>query len=126
LRANYPHTVLSALGLHDPPFEPLDHLLPAGPDTTVVLLSWSRLPNVILIAASLCRPELDGLVTKILIWNNNPAIQLTLHTFRASNCPSHKLSFLNSHHNLYFAARFHACASVQSPYCYIQVRRPPA
>jgi hypothetical protein len=75
-RAIRPHAALSALGV-SPLFVPPS--LKDGPDITVVLLNWSRLPNVILIAASLCSPTLEGVVSKILIWNNNPAINLTLH-----------------------------------------------
>ena len=47
---------------------------PAGaqPDTTAIVLNWSRLPNVQRIAATLCAPALAGIVAQVFIWNNSP------------------------------------------------------
>jgi hypothetical protein len=78
LRANHPDAALAALGIHlaVPAY---NFTLPDGPDVTVVLLNWSRLPNVILIASVLCMPELENLIARIFIWNNNPSYKLSLH-----------------------------------------------
>lgn len=44
----------------------------AGPDTTVIILNWSRFPNVKRIAALLCSPILDSVIAEVFIWNNSP------------------------------------------------------
>ena len=44
-----------------------------SPDTTAVILNWSRFHNVQRIASLLCSPELDHIIKEVLIWNNNPA-----------------------------------------------------
>jgi hypothetical protein len=48
-------------------------------DTTVVILNWSRFPNVINITSVLCHPELADIIAEIFIWNNSPnSISLTV------------------------------------------------
>lgn len=42
------------------------------PDTTAVVLNWSRFPNVQRIASLLCSPDLDHVIKEVFIWNNNP------------------------------------------------------
>ena len=42
------------------------------PDTTAVVLNWSRLPNVIRIASLLCENTLDDVIAYVVVWNNNP------------------------------------------------------
>lgn len=44
----------------------------ANPDTTAVVLNWSRLPNVLRISSLLCSPALEGVISEVFIWNNNP------------------------------------------------------
>jgi hypothetical protein len=46
------------------------------PDTTVVLLNWSRPQNVILQASVYCGPLLQDIVEKVVVWNNQPTIKL--------------------------------------------------
>jgi hypothetical protein len=48
-----------------------------APDTTAVILNWSRLPNVILLVALLCSTPLEGIIARVLIWNNRPDVKLT-------------------------------------------------
>lgn len=45
---------------------------PNSPDTTAVILNWSRLPNVIRIVSLLCGPWLDDTIATVFIWNNSP------------------------------------------------------
>jgi hypothetical protein len=42
------------------------------PDTTAIVLNWSRLTNVKNIASLLCHPTLDGIIAEVFIWNNSP------------------------------------------------------
>lgn len=53
------------------------HHKQALPDTTVVILNWSRLSNVILIASLLCGYWLEDIVAQIIVWNNNAETTLT-------------------------------------------------
>ncbi|KAJ6516076.1 hypothetical protein C8R45DRAFT_796746, partial [Mycena sanguinolenta] len=72
------------------------------PDITAVLLNWVRLGNVVQIVCNLCGPSLDG----------------AIKDFAECTCP--KLRIHNSPDNLYFQARFIACAEASTPYCFIQ------
>ncbi|KAL0576704.1 hypothetical protein V5O48_005271 [Marasmius crinis-equi] len=123
-----------SIGLHTPPL-PVSYL--AGPaasslerlslhhapspnastaDVTAVILNWSRLPNVIRIVSILCSPLLDGVLATILIWNNNPSIILKEEVLGCR----HKVQVKNSPYNAYFGARFEACATAPTPFCFIQ------
>lgn len=42
------------------------------PDTTAVVLNWSRFHNILQISSVLCSPSLDGVISEVFIWNNNP------------------------------------------------------
>jgi hypothetical protein len=42
------------------------------PDTTAVILNWSRLPNVVRIANVLCDKSLENTIATVLVWNNSP------------------------------------------------------
>jgi hypothetical protein len=42
------------------------------PDTTAVILNWSRLSNVVDIASVLCHPDLRDVISEVFVWNNNP------------------------------------------------------
>lgn len=42
------------------------------PDTTAIVLNWSRLPNVIRIVSLLCGTWLDDTIAEVIVWNNNP------------------------------------------------------
>ena len=115
-------------------------------DTTAIVLHWKRTDNVRLVVAHLCRYTFFD---SVLVWNNNPEIQLTHkvragallnffsfilllthliphslntgpQTFATSRCPASKLRIYNSPRNLLFIARFLACAQADTPYCYFQ------
>ncbi|KAL7285568.1 hypothetical protein ACG7TL_000672 [Trametes sanguinea] len=43
-----------------------------APDTTAVIMNWSRFPNVMLITSLLCSPWLDNTIAQVFIWNNSP------------------------------------------------------
>ncbi|KIY50515.1 hypothetical protein FISHEDRAFT_12158, partial [Fistulina hepatica ATCC 64428] len=78
------------------------------PDTTAIVLNWSRLPNVIRIASLLCDEALDHAIAR---------------DFASSRCVRdnfNKLEIVNSPHNLYFQARFLACSQSDTAYCFIQ------
>ncbi|EIN13887.1 hypothetical protein PUNSTDRAFT_56387 [Punctularia strigosozonata HHB-11173 SS5] len=75
------------------------------PQVTAVVLNWSRFQNVLLIASLLCSPALDGTIAR---------------DFARTGCASPKLQLHNSDSNLYFQARFIACAEATTEYCFIQ------
>ncbi|KAJ7368112.1 hypothetical protein DFH08DRAFT_830370 [Mycena albidolilacea] len=91
---------------------------PSQPDVTAVLLNWVRLPNVVQIVSTLCAESLDGVIKEIVVWNNNYNRPLVDQDFANLTCS--KLHIHNSVENLYFQARFIACASASTPYCFIQ------
>lgn len=47
-----------------------------GPDTTIVLLNWSRLSNVVLQVSVYCSAQLADIVKHVLVWNNKPDLHL--------------------------------------------------
>lgn len=44
---------------------------PRSPDTTAVILNWSRLPNVVQLVKVMCN-SLEDTLAEVLVWNNNP------------------------------------------------------
>ncbi|GAA6004003.1 uncharacterized protein JCM10292_000647, partial [Rhodotorula paludigena] len=86
-------------------------------DTAAVVLHWKRTENVGVILAHLCQYTFFD---TILVWNNNPEITLTPQTFAKSRCPASELRIYNSPRNLFFLARYLACAQSSSPYCFFQ------
>jgi hypothetical protein len=65
---------------------------PWPPDTTVVILNWSRLPNVIHLARIMCS-SLQDTVMEVFVWNNNPTA-LTQEV--GSSCSKRREEFLTS------------------------------
>lgn len=53
------------------------HQNPKIPDTTAVILNWSRFDNIILISSLLCGQWLEDTIAQVFIWNNNPNMTLT-------------------------------------------------
>ncbi|TFK77445.1 hypothetical protein BDN72DRAFT_808273 [Pluteus cervinus] len=90
-----------------------------SPDTTAIVLNWSRLSNVVYIASILCSESLNHAIQTVFIWNNNPN-PLTHKDFIQSSCPENKLTIYNSPENVYFQARFMACAQANTSYCFMQ------
>ena len=43
-----------------------------SPDTTAIILNWSRLSNVIRIVSLLCSAQLEDTIKEVVVWNNNP------------------------------------------------------
>ncbi|GJE89677.1 hypothetical protein PsYK624_057830 [Phanerochaete sordida] len=91
----------------------------AEADVTAVVLNWSRFPNVLKIASTLCSPSLDGLIAEVFIWNNSPT-PISYNDFVGTGCPQSKLRIHNSSANVYFQARFLGCAQATTQYCFIQ------
>ncbi|KAI0783308.1 hypothetical protein C8Q75DRAFT_795483 [Abortiporus biennis] len=89
------------------------------PDTTAVILNWSRFPNILLISSLLCSPVLNDIISEVFIWNNNPK-PISYEDFKQTGCPTHKLRIHNSPENIYFQARFIACAQANTSLCFIQ------
>ncbi|KAJ4485752.1 hypothetical protein J3R30DRAFT_3441658 [Lentinula aciculospora] len=85
-------------------------------DTTAVVLNWSRFPNVLRIVSLLCRPELESTIAIIHVWNNSP----TKISKELLECPGNRLQITNSPANIYFQARFLACAEATTPFCFVQ------
>jgi len=93
---------------------------PRKADSTAIVLNWSRFPNVRRIANLLCSFELADIFDTIMIWNNSP-IQISYQDFGSDlPCSMDRLKIVNSAQNLYFQARFLACLSTSSTYCYLQ------
>lgn len=110
-------------------------------DTTVVILNWSRLENVIIIADQHCTSPLEDFVASIFIWNNNPNVSLTLEVsnctvctstltnianlyfqnFKETGCDRDRLRIYNSPENVYFQARYLACKEAVTEFCFVQV-----
>ncbi|KXN88830.1 hypothetical protein AN958_06699 [Leucoagaricus sp. SymC.cos] len=63
--------------------------------------------------------SLQDTLKEVFIWNNNP-IPLSRENFAQAQCPEELLKIHNSPQNLYFQARFLACAQASAPYCFIQ------
>ncbi|OBZ79106.1 hypothetical protein A0H81_01521 [Grifola frondosa] len=93
--------------------------LTASPDTTAVILNWSRFPNVLLITSLLCGSWLEDTIAEVFIWNNSPR-KLRYDDFKNTGCPKRKLRIHNAPANMYFQARFIACALAETPNCFIQ------
>ncbi|KAL5518807.1 hypothetical protein ACEPAH_490 [Sanghuangporus vaninii] len=108
----------TALGFKYAPASP--YVKKGKPDTTAIILNWSRLQNVIMISSIVCGPWLDDAVAEVFIWNNNPNITLTKKTFSDTGCPANKLRIFNSQTNELFQARYLACAQSRTPYCFTQ------
>ncbi|GAA5849348.1 hypothetical protein JCM9279_006456 [Rhodotorula babjevae] len=86
-------------------------------DTTAIVLHWKRTDNVGVIVAHLCQYTF---FETVLVWNNNPDVVLSPQTFAKSRCPAGKLRIYNSPRNLFFLARYLACAHSTTPHCFFQ------
>ncbi|KAF9454170.1 hypothetical protein P691DRAFT_656895 [Macrolepiota fuliginosa MF-IS2] len=91
---------------------------PWTPDTTAVILNWSRLPNVVQIVKIMCT-SLQDTLAEVLIWNNNPQ-PLISEDFAEAHCPGRMLNIYNSPENVYFQARFFGCTHANTRFCFIQ------
>ncbi|KAI9018023.1 hypothetical protein CLU79DRAFT_761263 [Phycomyces nitens] len=73
--------------------------------------------NIKPILEQLCQYDMFGI---IVVWNNNPEVNITKETISASGCLPSKISIYNSPTNMHLSARYIACASAKTPYCYFQ------
>ncbi|KAG0311659.1 hypothetical protein BGZ97_011719 [Linnemannia gamsii] len=80
--------------------------------TTAILLSWERLESLKEIVVHLC-PHI--MFKEIMIWNNKVDVHLEEKMFGCQ-----KVRVFNSPNNMFFVARYMACAMASSPYCYFQ------
>ncbi|KAK0466356.1 uncharacterized protein EV420DRAFT_1261735 [Desarmillaria tabescens] len=87
------------------------------PDTTAVILNWSRFTNVVKIVSLLCGPSLENTIHTVFVWNNSPN---QIFEFDFAPCTGSRLRVYNAPDNLYFQARFMACAQVSTPFCFVQ------
>ncbi|KAL6307702.1 hypothetical protein BKA93DRAFT_767442 [Sparassis latifolia] len=100
-------------------YERIQNVSFSVPDTTAVILNWSRFPNVLLITSLLCGDWLGDVIVEVSIWNNNPR-QLTYEDFKNTGCPKDRLRIYNAPANMYFQGRFMGCAQARTPYCFVQ------
>ncbi|KAL0078459.1 hypothetical protein J3Q64DRAFT_1766443 [Phycomyces blakesleeanus] len=73
--------------------------------------------NIKPILEKLCQYDMFG---TIVVWNNNPEVNITKETISAPGCPPNKISIHNSPTNMHLSARYIACASAKTPFCYFQ------
>ncbi|KAF8808138.1 hypothetical protein BYT27DRAFT_6604113 [Phlegmacium glaucopus] len=113
-------SILAVLTDHGENQKTLSNSLNKELNTTVVILNWSRIANVKKIVSNVCDHLLDDTIANIIIWNNNPNPLLALKDFSNTSCPETTLRIINSPENLYFQARYLACAQATTSYCFIQ------
>ena len=84
-------------------------------DLTAILLHWKRFDGLQRTLQYLIHTDL---FKEIIIWNNNPTINLTLHHF-ANLTRSHKpIHIINSKENLKDEAKYRACAEAKTHACF--------
>jgi hypothetical protein len=83
-------------------------------DLTAVLLHWNRLEDVQNITQYLLHTHL---FKQIIIWNNNPDINLTFHHFKINHSKKF-IRIINSNENLKDEAKYRACAEAKTRACF--------
>lgn len=88
----------------------------AGVPVTAVLLHWKRTSNLARCIRSLARLPF---VSQLVLWNNNPAVNLTLALLglRDVQLPF-EVTTVNSQHNHKDLAKYMACASAKHDVCF--------
>ena len=84
-------------------------------DLTAVLLHWKRLEGVQKTLQYLLR---INLFKQIIIWNNNPHINLTFHHLIKKNHSKKLVRIINSKRNLKDAAKYRACTEGKTRACF--------
>lgn len=84
-------------------------------DLTAILLHWKRTKNT--------RKAVDYLLNsnyfkQIIIWNNNPAINLEKHSILKQNYSLDLIRIINSKENLKDEAKYRACAEANTIACF--------
>lgn len=120
----YDHTSGSLGGPWQQDVQLLDRLYPddgLGLTTAVLLFEpkdeWSVTEDAEKQLAPLLEDLCDQpIMHRILIWNNNPIVNLTHAQLPSCN----KVDIHNSYSNMHPAARYLGCSIVTTPYCYFQ------
>jgi hypothetical protein len=84
-------------------------------DLTAVLLHWQRLPGLQNTLQYLLQSKL---FVEIILWNNNPRINLTHCHLTNSNHSIKTLRIINSRENLKDEAKYRACAEAKTRACF--------
>ncbi len=84
-------------------------------DLTAVLLHWKRLEGVKNILHYLFRTHL---FKQIIIWNNNPHVNLTFHHFNTTNHMNKFIRIIDSKKNLKDEAKYLACREAKTRACF--------
>ena len=84
-------------------------------DITALLLHWKRLEGV----KKTIKYLLDtNLFPKIILWNNNPQINLTYRHFTNNSRAKKRIRIINSKENLKDEAKYRACAEATTQACF--------
>jgi hypothetical protein len=82
---------------------------------TAIILHWKRLSGV----QKLIQYYLNtNLFKEIIVWNNNPQINLTLNQLLTNNSSSNIIRIINSKKNLKDKAKYRACAQARTLACF--------
>ena len=82
---------------------------------TAIILHWKRLPGVQKLIEYYINTKL---FKEIIVWNNNPEIDLTLNQLLTDNSSSNLIRIINSKKNLRDEAKYLACAQAQTLACF--------
>jgi hypothetical protein len=83
---------------------------------TGILLHWKRLSSL---QKTLERFLNTNLFKEIIVWNNNPEVNLSVHHLIVNNKDSsHLIRIINSKVNLIHEAKYRACAEAKSRACF--------
>ena len=84
-------------------------------DLTAVLLHWKRFDGLQKNLQYLLKTDL---FKEILVWNNNPEVNLTLNQFINQNQSNQSVRIINSPENLKDKAKYRACTEARTRACF--------
>lgn len=82
---------------------------------TAIVLHWKRLSRVRLAVENYINANY---FKQIIVWNNNPQINLTVNNVSTHNQSSNLIRLINSKQNLKDEAKYRACAEAQTLVCF--------
>ncbi|CAF3725455.1 unnamed protein product [Rotaria socialis] len=82
---------------------------------TAIILHWKRLSRVQLAVQHYVSTKY---FKEIIIWNNNPEINLTLNEISTNNQSNGLIRIINSYVNMYDEAKYQACAEAKTLVCF--------
>lgn len=82
---------------------------------TAIVLHWKSLSRVQYSVEKFLRTKI---FKEIIVWNNNPEIQLTHHQIIRTNGTSTTIHIINSNKNLKDEAKYRACSIAQTLVCF--------